>query len=389
MLYKLLILTLSLFGSASAFAHGMEGVARIRGADCSVFGKEGAGRFGSIVARVTGDTAMVWVYNGPRNAINPKAGLAAEGKAVAYSMVGFPQPTSETVVINLDENVRKVVGLPRLVVSTKITNANTDLPANGFLSNPMSEEDDITLRCYMDLAPTQEDLFDINPEHVQRSNNPSICSIEFKDNRYVREFTHGCTATVIGENKLLSAAHCQEMYAKADVRVRCGQDPTYRQVTRWVSNSDYRPKTHPVSNPHDVSVLTLDSSPQAPVVAMEADTKKIERLILENKNCRHYGLGTRIDGTIGVQFTSRYHEPHPALGGYDYVKKIFEMTHMIANDPSRFMRSGDSGGPIVCENERGQDTIVGVHSFLSLPSSSAMSAMTSRSWQFIQSELRK
>jgi hypothetical protein len=377
---RLFCLALVSLFSLNAHSHGSDGFSRIQGADCGV--KNPASEIKSLLVRVDGSKAVVAVYNGPRNSIDPSVSRVAQENADAYSMVGFPNNNSETVVIKLGAGLQKILRRPHLVISGKIFLANFETPSLGFLSNPMTEDEDIDLWCQMAYEPTAQDLHVINPEFVQRADHPSVCGIHFRDPSRGLSWTHGCTASVIGRRELLTAAHCGEFYEHLETRVQCGSDPTWLKIARWKMNPAYRPKEHSVANSSDIAVVEMEADLTGPLLAVESGRAESEKLILEGE-CAHYGMGTRQDETIGLLFRSAYHFPDAFLGGVDYVKTIFSMTNMIASDPQRFLRSGDSGGPIVCK-KNGAEVIVGVHSLISIPSSAALSAMTAESWDFIR-----
>lgn len=378
-------LILAFLFSVNAHAHGSDGFSRIQGADCSV--KDPKSEIKSLLVRVDGSKAFVAVYNGPRNPINPAVSRVAEEGAEAYSMVGFPNNNSETVVIRLGQELQKILGRPRLVISGKTYRADFETPSMGFLSNPMTEDEDIDLWCQMAYEPTEEDFHVINPDFVQKAAHSSVCGIQFRDPSRGLGWTHGCTASIIGRRELLTAAHCGEFYEHKETRVQCGSDPRWRKIARWRMNPAYRPADHVVANPSDIAVVEMEEDLTGPPLAVEPSRTESEKLILEGE-CAHWGMGTRQDDTIGLLFRSAYHFPDPFLGGVDYVKTIFSMTNMIASDPQRFLRSGDSGGPILCK-KNGTEVIVGVHSLISVPSSAALSALTAESWDFIRGLLNR
>lgn len=380
---------------ATAYAHdNIEGFTRIRAADCSFRGSPRApGEIHSIYVRVQeggGKEAQVLAFSGARSPIDFNKGLDRKGTGTVHAMVGFPSNEEETVVVTLDKRMQKALGRPRLVLTSKVHNANPEMPYVAYLSNPMTEDEDIELLCYMSLESTDENLWRNNPEFVQRAEHPSVCSIEYRDQRFSQIWTHGCTATIVGKNTLLTAAHCAESFARLETRVRCGSLPSpgsaaeWKKIARWNPNAEFRPKEHAASNPNDIAIVELETEAGGPVVEMEPSRAETERLILRGEGCTHYGFGRRQDDSIGDLYRSTYQFPDEAVGGRAFVERIFEMTNMIASNPERFLRNGDSGGPILCRREDGREVVVGAHSFVSVPSILAASAMTSVNWEFLR-----
>lgn len=366
--------------STTVLAHGADGFVRLSGADCVV---KNTSHVNSLIVRVFENSAKVYAYKGPRHPIDTTKGLIASGEGQTYKMVGFPNNNTETVVVKLDEKLAEVLQRPRLILTAKIYKADSEVPIFGHLANPLGDVEDFQLQCSVSYSSTDKDYHQINTDQVKPAQHPSLCAIQYSEPRISKNWVHGCTATVIAPNTLLTAAHCHESFARRETRVRCGADPTWRNIMEWTANPARRPQDHPVSNPHDIAVIKLDSTGPAPAVLIESRTPETERLILENRNCRHYGMGNRQDGSVGALYVSAYRFPPELLGGRSYVEKILSWTHMIAGDPTYFVRSGDSGGPLICENAQGEDVIVGVHSFISAASSSSFSAMPSRSWDFL------
>lgn len=374
-------------------ADGLNGYAHIVGADCQLQ-KTGtrAGMQASftsfVVSIVEGGGANITVYRGPRNSVDPKVSKIGSGVGYAHRLDGFPMENHEAVVIQLDSDLAFFFNRPTLVLSKKVLNANDDVPtASNFLSNAKTDDVDIALSCFHVLDSTQEDMGQL-PLGTERFQHPSICSIQhLNPSQGAREWTHGCTGAVVGPRTVLTAAHCQKNLAKSErTRVFCGEANKALQISKWTANPAYDVKenTSLESYPGDVSVIELDSDVGAPALGVERDAQVIQSRILEEKgvDCFHYGMGSRQGGLGGILYRAPYSYPDEGLGGRDLVRHLLEKKNLLSSDPVRFLRRGDSGGPVVC-NIRGKETIVAVQAYVQISRAETVSVLTSASWDFI------
>lgn len=160
-----------------------------------------------------------------------------------------------------------------------------------------------------------------------------------------------CSATLIGDRTLLTAAHCvvddNGRPRFSEVLVQFGQkvgpaNATYR-VARKVVHPDYRPaetvKPNPSRPPNDIALLQLENKPQAPfrpVGVFQGPVSERDKLVPAGFGVTANGL---IDDNSGTLRAVR-------VGVDDVEEDDFRITS------STFLEgacSGDSGGPAYIE----------------------------------------
>lgn len=379
MLRALLLTVVLTFLGAEVFAlgDGADGWTRIRGANCNIPNH----RFiTSLNISFINNKVVITTYNGPLNPVKP-VNVYSVGGGEYRSIVGLPKYDQETLVIRLDNEMQNLLQKPYLVLVARVLYGNMEMSTQNFLLDPRQLMGEKSFECKPYLDPIAEDLDIINSELVEKTENPAICSIEYRDTNANR-WIHGCTAALIRGGNALSAAHCHEKFFDKTTRVKCGSSPEILTIAEWERNPAYGFEGRGENPAMDISVLKLDPTPTAPSYAVASSGREAQRMVMSSE-CWHYGRGSRQDNSIGDSFKSRYQFPDAFFGGRKLVEYGFYQWEMIVSNVENFIRSGDSGGPIICTGEDGAPTIVGVHSLIS--SLMGKSAMTSLSWDFIQS----
>ncbi len=287
-----------------------------------------------------------------------------------------------------------IVSLPRLRGLTTnreaahafvISDGNTQA-LNCTVSYRLPDDDEKALTA--DLGRLQKEA-----EIPQLQGPKQVCALEYL-NEQTSEYEFGCSATLIGPRDLLTASHCQMIYQNREARARCpGQEPVRIDLEKSARHEQSLKNIWDLR--YDVAVLRLTHSlPILPLKLVENTSQARELLFGEGSHCQMYGYGQKVDAlaalplkNLGILHGSQFHFPPEELGGRSLAESNFENNGLIASDPRLFLRPGDSGGPIICQNSSGENVIVGVHSVLLAINSTSNSASIGTTSQWIQSRI--
>jgi MYXO-CTERM domain-containing protein len=173
---------------------------------------------------------------------------------------------------------------------------------------------------------------------------------------YSNNTSSSCTATLIGEQTLLTAAHCVDPSLKnATSVVIFATNETYANNApqqAWIRVTEYR--MHPSWNKenlaHDIALAYLQKAP-----GVEPKMWNTQSLTgLQNQPIRAAGYG----------ITSRQKSDSGTKRHVDLTIAGLTQTHLYLGDQSsKGICSGDSGGPTFHVFNDGRERVVGVHSF--------------------------
>ncbi len=173
----------------------------------------------------------------------------------------------------------------------------------------------------------------------------------------------GCTISIVTPTQGLTAGHCDVVMAHyRDVRMECPGGVT-RKIESRTPNPYY--DILEARSPYDIAVFGWSEPVTgiAPLpIAEELDPSK-DLLASRPETCRHYGYGNRSGGGVGEIGVAASAPLREFSGGAAYARVLLA-EGLFATDPEAFMRSGDSGGPVVCRGADGVARIQAVHSFV-------------------------
>ncbi|MCB9072623.1 MAG: trypsin-like serine protease [Bdellovibrionaceae bacterium] len=224
----------------------------------------------------------------------------------------------------------------------------------------------------------------------QKELPPQVCSIRYyseSDEAYM----HVCTGTIISKQTVLTAAHCI-VPTPRPVQVVCPDGSTF-------SSNTYKNEIHDLyddsseaaketSASHDIALVFLDKPAQLAPIAIAKSASEVEDAILKSANqCIMVGYGDAAENLTGKQHGVTYQYPPQKFT----TKETFEeklKAGKVLSDPQRFVREGDSGGPILCRDGAGAWRVVGVHSYMLPIAVEAASASVGVNAQWIAEKIK-
>ncbi len=293
-----------------------------------------------------------------------------------------------------ENNSNFIISLPR------IRGLSLDYPsAQGFV---LSNDTNQALNCTVSYRRPEDfekamtaDLIRLQKEtQIPESElPPQVCALDYL-NEQTADYEFGCSATLIGPQELLTASHCQMIYQNRQARARCpGQEPVAIDLEKSFRHERSLQNIWDLS--YDVAVLRLAHSLTTPPLPLVQNVSEARKLLFgASSHCQMFGYGQKVDAssalpknTLGTLHGTQLHFPPEELGGRSLAETNFENQGLISTDPRLFVRPGDSGGPILCQNTKGENVVVGVHSILLAFDSTANSASVGQTSAWIQSKI--
>ncbi|MNK08105.1 Trypsin [compost metagenome] len=204
-----------------------------------------------------------------------------------------------------------------------------------------------------------------------------------------------CSGALVSPNKVLTAAHCMGRPESSQLYVQCGysgvdQDQVVLEKTKkgtvvYTSGVKFKESSRATvlytDTQNDQGVLVLEKNLSITPAQYEMD---VFRRGQPPHLCSVLGFGRYNDATAGILHTGRLSQMTPVTDGESLVANIGHISEYVVDireyqddsylknggsysekriqvetANSAFIRSGDSGGPIIC-SDRGNYRIVGV-----------------------------
>jgi hypothetical protein len=208
-------------------------------------------------------------------------------------------------------------------------------------------------------------LFAIKGKYSE-NNSESICKLSFevpceKDKtRYCKGI---CTATYIGNKKIISADHCRhsiEWSIKTELLCDNSNPVTVIKSHQFPKNS--------FDTSQDVALFDLESEPinkktnkNLKSMKIPVSSKHTNELLSHPESCFIAGYGLDNDEKFGTLRTSKVDKLQKdnvlrTNNGFSYYSAK-EQVELQGN----YADSGDSGGPVYCKNEQGEFVLVAIN----------------------------
>jgi Trypsin len=223
---------------------------------------------------------------------------------------------------------------------------------------------------------------------------PQICAIvSIVEGAAGTQKISGCTGTVVGNDKLLTAAHCfpkEKHYSLIYCQESVSGTDTINSPTAKVINSSingYVPLGEREDKQflplNDLAIVTSDRNLGIVPLKVSGDSRNQIENILDlknegkNENCALFGYGQGWEaknkglykysgGLVGYEkvHDSSFSRNGAYLSGR---RKILENiltlgVQYFGTSSFSIINQGDSGGPLICRDKKGEWKIVGVHS---------------------------